>query len=117
MSPWEVATTSTACCPWEGVGQCVCKENAFRRGRSKQREANRRLRIRCTAANGEVPGGIMRFIINSPNRRKKEVGIMRKQSRQGKGVDILNPKSFTRLKVLKMFPTNMEIVTFTVTSK
>lgn len=59
----------------------------------------------------------MRFIINSPNRRKKEVGIMRKQSRQGKGVDILNPKSFTRLKVLKMFPTNMEIVTFTVTSK
>lgn len=57
MSPWEVATTSTACCPWEGIGQWVCKENAFRSGRWKQRGANKPLRIRCTAANGEVPGG------------------------------------------------------------
>lgn len=62
-------------------------------------------------------GVIMRFIINSPTLRKREVGIMRKQSRQGKGVNILHPKSFTHLQVLKMFPTNMEIVTFTVTSK
>lgn len=62
-------------------------------------------------------GGIMRFTLNSPNQRKKEVGIMKKQSRQGKEVDILNPKSFTHLKGLKMFPTNMAIVTFTVTSK
>ena len=90
-----------------------CKENPFSRIKLKQREAKKALKIRCAGEIGEIFQRITRPTVNSPTLRKK----VEEQSRHGKKVKVLNPRSFAHLQVLMMFPNDTQIVIISVTSR